>query len=126
MYLQWHGSLHRRSLYRLDPKCLEVLTLTFCIAGYVLFSISNVKTLFAKVWPTCWSTYKVCNKTWTQATDYLQVCGIILGQITVGVEGDWVGRRWGLIQDAAIMLIATVLLTSVWGAGGALQGWVIG
>ncbi len=29
--------------------------------------------------------------------------GIIFGQIGVGFEGDWIGRRFGLVQDALIM-----------------------
>lgn len=49
-----------------------------------------------------------------------------MGQVTVGVEGDYIGRRFGLVQDAAIMLIGALLLISVWGVGGSLQGWVIG
>ena len=48
-----------------------------------------------------------------------------MGQVSVGVEGDWIGRRWGLVQDAAIMFIGVVLLTTVWGVGGSLEGWVI-
>ena len=39
------------------------------------------------------------------------------------VMGDWVGRRWGLIQDAAIMFIGLLMLTASWGL--TLQGWVI-
>lgn len=35
---------------------------------------------------------------WTQTTDYFQVVGIILGQLLVGFLGDWLGRRWGMIQ----------------------------
>lgn len=93
--------------------------------GYVLFSISNVKTLFEKVWPQCWKNYTACNESWVQTTEYLQVVGIIMGQVSVGVEGDWIGRRWGLVQDAAIMFIGVVLLTTVWGVGGSLEGWVI-
>jgi MFS family permease len=34
-----------------------------------------------------------------------------------------IGRRWGLIQDAAIMFLGLVLLTASWGA--TLNGWVI-
>ncbi len=37
------------------------------------------------------------------ATSYLQILGIICGQIVVGVEGDWIGRRVGLVQDALVM-----------------------
>jgi len=55
----------------------------------VLFSIGNIKPLFSAVFPTCWKTFKTCNKTWTQAVDYLEICGIIVGQILVGVLGDW-------------------------------------
>jgi MFS family permease len=45
------------------------------------------------------------------------------GQILVGIIGDWVGRRWGLIQDATIMFIGLLMLTSAWGT--TLNGWVI-
>lgn len=37
--------------------------------------------------------------------------------------GDWVGRRWGLIQDAIVMFVGLVLLTASWGT--TLEGWVI-
>ena len=37
--------------------------------------------------------------------------------------GDWIGRRYGLIQDAVIMFLGLVLLTGSW--AGTLQGWVI-
>lgn len=44
--------------------------------------------------------------------DYLEVVGIIFGQITVGIIGNWIGRLWGMIQDAVVMLIGTLLLTA--------------
>ena len=28
----------------------------------------------------------------------------------VGIIGDWIGRRWGIIQDAIIMCIGSILL----------------
>jgi hypothetical protein len=34
-----------------------------------------------------------------------------------------IGRRWGLIQDAAIMLLGLVMLVSAWGV--TQNGWVI-
>jgi Sugar (and other) transporter len=37
--------------------------------------------------------------------------------------GDWVGRRWGLIQDATIMFLGLVMLTAAWGV--TENGWVI-
>ena len=46
----------------------------------------------------CCYRYEECSQIWTQTTDYFQVVGIILGQLTVGFLGDWLGRRWGLIQ----------------------------
>ena len=93
------------------------------LEGYVLFSIGNLKPLFQKGFPTCWNTEKVCSPTWLAAVEYLEICGIIVGQILVGVIGDWLGRRWGLIQDATIMFLGLVMLTASWGT--TLNGWVI-
>lgn len=95
------------------------------LEGYVLFSIGNVKPLFqsASAFPGCWKSYTVCNETWVQAVDYLEIMGIIVGQILVGIIGDWLGRRWGLIQDAVIMFVGLIMLTASWGT--TLNGWVI-
>ncbi|OCK74216.1 phosphate transporter A-1, partial [Lepidopterella palustris CBS 459.81] len=93
------------------------------LEGYVLFSIGNVRPLLQASFPSCWKTFKTCNETWTQAIDYLEICGIIVGQILVGIIGDWLGRRWGLIQDAVIMFIGLLMLTSAWGV--TQNGWVI-
>jgi len=93
------------------------------LEGYVLFSIGNLKPLFQKGFPECWSKAKICNQTWIQAVDYLEICGIIVGQILVGVIGDWIGRRWGLIQDATIMFLGLIMLTCSWGV--TQNGWVI-
>ncbi len=41
----------------------------------------------------------------------------------VQIIGDWLGRRWGLIQDAAIMFVGLLMLTASWGT--TLEGWVI-
>lgn len=88
-----------------------------------MFSIGNIKPLFSAAFPGCWKKYTVCDKTWTQAVDYLEICGIIVGQILVGILGDWLGRRWGLIQDAVIMFLGLIMLTASWGT--TLNGWVI-
>ena len=80
------------------------------------FSIGNVKPLFAAAFPDCWGKHPTtCNETWIQAVDYLEVIGIIVGQILVGILGDWLGRRWGLIQDATIMFLGLIMLTASWG-----------
>lgn len=53
----------------------------------------------------------------------MEIVGIIIGQILVGVMGDWLGRRWGLIQDATVMFIGLLMLTAAWGV--TENGWVI-
>ncbi|CAK7271901.1 hypothetical protein SEPCBS57363_004859 [Sporothrix epigloea] len=94
------------------------------LEGYVLFSIGNLSPLFSAAWPQCWGSKATeCNKNWVAAVTYLEVVGIMFGQVTVGVIGDWIGRRWGLIQDALIMFIGLIMLTASWGL--TLQGWVI-
>jgi MFS family permease len=93
------------------------------LEGYVLFSIGNLTPLFQAVWPTCWKSYKVCSENWVSAVTYLEVIGIIVGQVLVGILGDWFGRRWGLIQDAIIMFLGLIMLVCSWGVH--LNGWVI-
>ena len=93
------------------------------LEGYVLFSIGNLMALFISVWPQCWKTFEVCDFVWVSSVTYLEVVGIMLGQIVVGVIGDWIGRRWGLIQDASIMFLGLLMLTASWGLS--LEGWVI-
>ncbi|KAF4340042.1 inorganic phosphate permease [Fusarium beomiforme] len=94
------------------------------LEGYVLFSIGNLEPLFKAVWPECWGKEPTtCSHNWVASVTYLEIIGIMVGQAVVGVMGDWVGRRWGLIQDAAIMFIGLLMLTASWGL--TLQGWVI-
>lgn len=93
------------------------------LEGYVLFSIGNVSSLYSAVWPECWKAYKVCNENWVAAVTYLEIIGIIFGQVGVGFIGDSIGRKWGLVQDAAIMLLGLVMLIAAWGTS--LNGWVI-
>ena len=93
------------------------------LEGYVLFSIGNVRPLLQDAFPSCWKKYETCDKQWTEAVDYLEIVGIIVGQILVGYLGDYLGRRWGLIQDATIMFIGLLMLTASWGT--TLNGWVI-
>ncbi|DBA70932.1 TPA: hypothetical protein ACH3X2_011377 [Trebouxia sp. C0005] len=91
--------------------------------GYVLFSITNIHTLFQQSYQPCWKTFTECSEVWTQTTDYFQVVGIILGQLLVGFLGDWLGRRWGMIQDAVIMLLGAIMLSVA--TGTTINGWVI-
>jgi hypothetical protein len=93
------------------------------VEGYVLFSVGNLKPLFKSVFPTCWKSYEVCDEGWVNAVDYLEIIGIIVGQVAVGIEGDWIGRRFGMVQDALVMTLGSVMLTAMW--GDTLNGWVI-
>ncbi|PWN25210.1 MFS general substrate transporter [Jaminaea rosea] len=93
------------------------------VEGYVLFSVGNLTPLFKAVWPECWKNHQVCSPGWTAAVDYLEIVGIIVGQILVGIQGDWVGRKFGMVQDALIMTLGSIMLTAMWGT--TLQGWVI-
>lgn len=94
------------------------------LEGYVLFSIGNVTPLLSAAFPKCWGKNPTeCDETWVFALTYLEICGIIVGQILVGFIGDWIGRRWGLIQDATIMFLGLIMLTAAWGV--TQNGWVI-
>ena len=81
----------------------------------MLFSIGNNEPLFEYAFPDCWDDNSICDATWVQAVTYLEIVGIIIGQVLVGIIGDWIGRRWGLIQDATIMFLGLVMLTASWG-----------
>ncbi|PWN50905.1 MFS general substrate transporter [Violaceomyces palustris] len=93
------------------------------VEGFTLFSVGNLTPLFKAVWPECWKNYEVCDEHWIHAVDYLEIVGIIVGQILVGIEGDWIGRRFGMVQDALIMTLGSIMLTAMWGT--TLNGWVI-
>lgn len=93
------------------------------LEGYVLFSIGNVEPLFENVWPECWKDHQVCNETWVAAVTYLEMAGIIVGHTTVGYIGDAFGRKFGLVQDATVMLTGLIMLMASWGT--TLNGWVI-
>ncbi|KAK4451446.1 putative inorganic phosphate transporter 1-6 [Podospora aff. communis PSN243] len=94
------------------------------LEGYVLFSIGNLEPLFAATWPQCWGKNRTeCSSNWIASVTYLEVIGIMVGQMAVGVIGDWIGRRWGLIQDAVIMFVGLLMITASWGLD--LNGWVI-
>lgn len=92
-----------------------VTGLGYFTEGYVLFSVGNILILFEAVWGSCFKTYKTCNKTWVESINYLELVGIIFRQILVGIIGDWIGRRWWIIQDAIVMFLGTVMLTAMWG-----------
>jgi hypothetical protein len=57
--------------------------------SYVLFSIGNVTPLFQASFPGCWKTGEICDKNWIAAITYLELVGILIGQVLVGFLGDW-------------------------------------
>lgn len=93
------------------------------VEGYTLFSVGNLKPLFKQTWKSCWKDHVTCEENWLNAIDYLEIVGIIVGQVLVGFEGDWVGRRFGMVQDALVMTLGSVMLTAMWGIN--MNGWVI-
>lgn len=57
------------------------------LEGYVLFSIGNLEPLFKAAWPTCWGSKATeCSTNWISSVTYLEVIGIMVGQIGVGVS----------------------------------------
>lgn len=65
--------------------------------------------------------YMECSQIWTQTTDYFQVVGIILGQLSVGLLSDWLGRRWGIIQVGS--LHSSIILRSCMTTTGPTPFW---
>jgi len=55
----------------------------------VLFSIGNLTPLFEAAWGSCWKKYQICSENWIAAVAYMEILGIIVGQILVGILGDW-------------------------------------
>ncbi len=43
-----------------------------------------------------------------QVPSYIQICGIILGMITIGYLGDRIGRKWGSVTTVSIMGVCCV------------------
>ena len=59
------------------------------LEGYVLFSIGNVTSIFTAkgTFEDCWKTYAVCDESWVAAVVYMEILGIMVGQVLVGVLG---------------------------------------
>ena len=45
--------------------------------------------MFQAVFASCWKNAKICNAIWIDAIDYMEIVGIIIGQVLVGILGDW-------------------------------------
>lgn len=86
--LEGYVIYHLSDLGRVPPPYAST-NAGFVLGSYVLFSIGNVTPLFQSSFPDCWKTHKVCDKNWIAAASYLEIVGILIGQILVGVLGDW-------------------------------------
>lgn len=73
-----------RGAFRRKCACIHLLI----SPSYVLFSIGNLTPLFQAVWPACWKKETVCDTQWINAVTYLEIVGIIVGQMLVGYLGD--------------------------------------
>eukprot|EP00891_Asterochloris_glomerata_P003210 jgi/Astpho2/3210/Aster-05736 len=81
--------------------------------AYFVFSIGNIAPILSAEYPECWKSYKKgCTKTLTQVPNYIQIVGIILGMVTLGFIGDRIGRKWGSVTTASLMLLGAILLVS--------------
>lgn len=46
-----------------------------------------------------------------------------MGQILVGIEGDWIGRKFGLVQDALVMTRQSFLVSNHFQNTDILNSW---
>ena len=49
-------------------------------------------------------------QTWVEATSYLQLVGILMGQLLFGFMGDWIGRRASMLIDMSVILLGVTML----------------
>lgn len=73
------------------------------LEGYVLFSIGNLGALFTAPgsFTDCWgSPYKQCSEQWVYAVVYMEILGIMVGQVLVGVLGELLPKSWIYGSDA--------------------------
>jgi len=85
----------------------------FCQA-YVLFAIGLLPPLFRILYPSCFVSSSPCLGA-TLASTYLEMCGIIIGMLVMGVLADRLGRQWGSRVTAAYMLTGSVIIVVAFG-----------
>lgn len=83
----------------------------FC-ESYFIFSIGNVGPLFTQEYPDCYADFKRCTQSLVNAQTYIQIIGIIVGMFTLGSVIDRVGRKWGSVTTASILLVGGILLVA--------------
>lgn len=86
----------------------------FCEA-YFVFSVGNLKPVWAVEYPECWETFTECSPTLVNTISYTQVSGIIFGQLALGFGADYIGRKWGSVATAGTMFVFGILLACSYG-----------
>ena len=76
----------------------------FCEA-YFVFAVGNLSALWKVEYKACWSQHKTCKKKLSDSITYLQVRGIIFGQLFLGFFADRIGRKWGSVLTAGTMVV---------------------
>jgi MFS family permease len=102
-------------LTKLGRRYVEIATAglgMFCEA-YIIFSVGNISPFQKAMFPTCFETYEDCPKAVIEqkVDSYIQICGIMLGMLLMGVSADKMGRQWGSRVVGTIMLTGVILLT---------------
>ncbi|KDD76549.1 hypothetical protein H632_c186p1 [Helicosporidium sp. ATCC 50920] len=80
--------------------------------AYFVFSIGNLTPIFNALYPACWKQALTCSPNLAHSLTYSQVSGIIAGQLFIGFFADRIGRKYGSIMTASIMLIFGILITA--------------
>eukprot|EP00891_Asterochloris_glomerata_P008306 jgi/Astpho2/8306/e_gw1.00122.31.1_t len=109
-------------------SCLTVLSgchrflhwvLSFAVPGlgmfneaYYIFSVGNVKPIWAAQYPACVDDYQEgCSETFIHTLNYTQVTGLFAGMVSLGFAIDRIGRKIGSIFTALVMIVGGILLT---------------
>lgn len=84
--------------------------------AYTLFSVGNLKPIFAQAYPKCWSKNQTfdneCAEQLRASITYTEISGVICGMILIGLMADVLGRRKGSILTSVCMLIGSIMLVA--------------
>ncbi|GAB4816605.1 hypothetical protein N2152v2_003651 [Parachlorella kessleri] len=82
--------------------------------AYMIFAIGNIKPFLSIDYPHCIGEVEpvTCKPNTVDSIEYVEICGVIFGMLSLGFLGDIIGRKWGSRLTMTIMFIGGVLLTS--------------
>jgi len=85
--------------------------------SYVLFAVGNVKSIFRKEYPNCWTApFSSCSEDLIEAPSYTEISGVMLGMVVFGILAGFLGRRICSISTVAVMTVGAWLITSSMGS----------